>query len=75
MAGVDPRLTRALKSFLSEWKAHKSADLTLKSVKNELSVTFNMRLCYHGEKPEAGRGYQNLQWTQVGSSQLVYLPS
>ena len=70
MAGVDPRLNKALKSFLSEWRAHKSANLTLKSVKGELSVTLNMRLGYHGEKPEAGRGYQNLQWTQVGPSQL-----
>ena len=70
VAGVDPRLNKTLTSFLSEWRAHNSAVLTLKSVRGELSVTLKMKLGYHGEKPEAGMDYQNLQWKQIGPSQL-----
>ena len=70
MAGADSSLNKALKTFLSEWKAHNSASLTLKSVRGKLSVSLKLKLGHHGEKPEAGRGYQNLQRTQVGPSQL-----
>ena len=70
VAGVDSRLNKALQSFLIEWKGHNSASLTLKSVKGELSVTLKMKLGRYGEKPQAGRGYQNLQRMQVGPSQF-----
>ena len=70
VAGADSSLNKALKSFLSEWKAHNSASLTLKSVKGELSVTLKMKLGRYGEKPDAGQAYQSLQRTQAGPSQL-----
>ena len=70
VAGANSSLNKALMSFLSEWKANNSASLTLKSVRGELSVTLKLKLGHHGEKPEASRGYQNLQRTQVGPSQL-----
>ena len=70
MAGVNSSLNKALESFLSEWKAHNSASLTLKSVKGELLVTLKMKLGRYGKKPDAGKGYQSLQRTQACPSQL-----
>ena len=66
VAGVDPRLVKALTSFLRKWMANKSAKLTLNSVKGEHSVTLKLNLGYHGEQPD-----QNFQRTQIGPRQLL----
>ena len=70
VTGVEARLIKLLKTCTSEWWAKNSAILTLKCVRGEVSVNLKMKLGPFSDKPEAGRGYQNLQRTQIGPSQL-----
>ena len=69
MAGVN----KAFRTFLNNWKAQKSATLSLRSDKGELSVVLKVNLGLYSVsegRKEAGRGYKGLLGRQVGPSQL-----
>ena len=70
VAGMDKRLQNALTTFLSTWKAERSAKLSLKSDDGDLSVNLELKIGHYSENSEADRGHQNLQRRQVGPSQF-----
>ena len=72
MAGV-AGVNKAFRTFLNNWKAQKSATLSLRSDKGELSVVLKVNLGLYSVsegRKEAGRGYKGLLGRQVGPSQL-----
>ena len=70
VAGTDPRLNMALKTFLSNWKGARSARLSLESDNGDLTVILELKIGHFSEKHEPDKGHQNSQRRRVGPSQV-----